>query len=97
PRQLVQWLQQGHLAQAFRSDMLLLLYEAARDFKCVGGMLFPVVCFAYWPLLMLLTLIACVLPAQRVEDEALSLSQLRLQAVLVLALVMGGILGGVVW
>ena len=22
--------------------------QAARDFKCVGGMLFPVVCFAYW-------------------------------------------------
>ncbi|CAE7663968.1 GPAA1 [Symbiodinium pilosum] len=97
PRQLVQWLQQGQLAQAFRSDMLLLLYEAARDFKCVGGMLFPVICFAYWPLLILLALIACILPAQRVEDEALSMSQLRLQAVLVLALVMGGIVGGVVW
>ncbi|CAE7444552.1 Gpaa1 [Symbiodinium sp. CCMP2592] len=97
PRQLVQWLQQGQLAQAFRSDMLLLLYEAARDFKCVGGMLFPVICFAYWPLLVLLALIACILPAQRVQDEALSLSQLRLQALLVLALVMGGIVGGVVW
>ncbi|CAE7805921.1 RE2, partial [Symbiodinium microadriaticum] len=60
PRQLVQWLQQGQLAQAFRSDMLLLLYEAARDFKCVGGMLFPVICFAYWPLLVLLALIACL-------------------------------------
>mmetsp|Transcript_46853 Transcript_46853/g.109682 ORF Transcript_46853/g.109682 Transcript_46853/m.109682 type:complete len:680 (-) Transcript_46853:48-2087(-) len=97
PRQLVYWLQQGHLAQAFNEDMLMVLYEAARDFKCVGGMLFPVFCFAYWPLLMLLTLIACVLPAQRVEEENLSLSQLRLQAVLVLALVMGGIVGGVVW
>ncbi|CAJ1355831.1 unnamed protein product, partial [Effrenium voratum] len=76
PWQLVQWLQQGQLANAFAGDILLGLYEAARDYKCVGGMLFPIFCYAYWPFLMLILLIAGVLPAQRVEDEALSFAQL---------------------
>jgi len=97
PWQLVQWLQQGQLAQAFGSDLLVGLYEAARDYKCVGGMLFPAFCFAYWPFLMLIVLIAGILPAQRVEDEALSLSQLRLQIILVISLLMAGVAGGVLW
>lgn len=97
PWQLVQWLQQGQLAQALSSDLLVGLYEAARDYKCVGGMLFPIFCFAYWPFLMLILLIAGVLPAQRVEDDALSLSQLRLQILLVISLLMAGVAGGVLW
>ncbi|CAJ1441222.1 unnamed protein product [Effrenium voratum] len=97
PWQLVQWLQQGQLANAFAGDILLGLYEAARDYKCVGGMLFPIFCYAYWPFLMLILLIAGVLPAQRVEDEALSFAQLRIQAFMVLSLLVAGVLGGVVW
>lgn len=87
----------GQLAQALSSDLLVGLYEAARDYKCVGGMLFPIFCFAYWPFLMLILLIAGVLPAQRVEDDALSLSQLRLQILLVISLLMAGVAGGVLW
>eukprot|EP00913_Durusdinium_trenchii_P032041 g30008.t1 len=77
--------------------LLAVLAPAARDYKCVGGMLFPVFCFAYWPFLMLTLLIAGVLPAQKVEDDAVSLSQLRLQILLVISLLMAGIVGGVVW
>eukprot|EP00933_Yihiella_yeosuensis_P047231 TRINITY_DN4297_c0_g1_i2.p1 TRINITY_DN4297_c0_g1~~TRINITY_DN4297_c0_g1_i2.p1 ORF type:complete len:697 (+),score=72.58 TRINITY_DN4297_c0_g1_i2:75-2165(+) len=97
PTPLVQWLQEGQLGEALSSDLLVGLYEAARDFRCVGGMLFPTFCFAYWPLLMLLTLIGGILPAQHVEEEGLSWSQLRLGVFLFLSLITTAVVGGVVW
>ena len=57
PDRLVRWLREGHLAAALEGDLLVGLYEAARDFNCVGGMLFPVFCFVYWPMLALLALV----------------------------------------
>eukprot|EP00931_Biecheleriopsis_adriatica_P048395 TRINITY_DN27955_c0_g1_i1.p1 TRINITY_DN27955_c0_g1~~TRINITY_DN27955_c0_g1_i1.p1 ORF type:complete len:698 (-),score=113.91 TRINITY_DN27955_c0_g1_i1:35-2068(-) len=97
PMSLVRFVQEGKLSEALSGDLLVALYEAARDYKCVGGMLFPIFCFAYWPLLMLLVLIGAVLPAQRVDDEGLSLAQLRLVVFFVLSLVVGSVVGGVVW
>merc|ERR1719330_2293410 len=69
PIPLVRWLRDGQLGAALQSDLLLGLHEAARDYNCVGGMLFPVFCFIYWPLLVLLVLVVFVLPAQRVDDK----------------------------
>eukprot|EP00930_Biecheleria_cincta_P002597 TRINITY_DN103602_c0_g1_i1.p1 TRINITY_DN103602_c0_g1~~TRINITY_DN103602_c0_g1_i1.p1 ORF type:complete len:704 (-),score=87.48 TRINITY_DN103602_c0_g1_i1:7-2118(-) len=97
PTQFMGWLRQGQLADALSSDLLVGLYEAARDFNCVGGMLFPIFCFAYWPLLMLLLLIGGMLPAQRVDDEGVTLAQLRMIVLMVLSLVLAGVVGGVVW
>lgn len=97
PTSLINWLRRGQLGEALKEDFLVGLYEAARDFNCVGGMLFPVFCFVYWPLLILLTLIGGVLPAQRVDEEALTMKQLRLGILFVLSLVIGGVVGGVVW
>lgn len=97
PTQFMRWLSQGQLADALSSDLLVGLYEAARDFNCVGGKLFPIFCFAYWPLLMLVLLVGGILPAQRVDDESVSLAQLRMITLMVLSLVIAGIVGGVVW
>ncbi|CAK0827159.1 unnamed protein product [Prorocentrum cordatum] len=97
PTPLVRWLRGLVSSRALQADLLLQLHELARDFNCVGGMLFPVFCFAYWPLLVLLVLIGAVLPAQRVDDGGLSLRQVRLFALVVLSLVALGVVGGVYW
>merc|ERR1712232_188702 len=97
PTRLVEWLYQGRLAEAASSDLLLGLHGAARDFSCVGGMLFPIFCFTYWPFLVLLTAINLVLPAQRVDDEGLSLQQLRLGALFLLALLVAAFVGAIFW
>merc|ERR1740121_674319 len=97
PTPLMNWLQGGQLGVALKSDLLLGLHQAARDFNCVGGMLFPVFCFVYWPLLVLLTLIGGVLPAQRVDDEGLTLREFRLAVIFVLSLLLAAVVGGVVW
>merc|ERR1711904_472607 len=65
PFSLLDWLVRGTLVDWMGQDFLVALYEIARDFNCVGGMLFPIFCFCYWPFLVLLTLIWGVLPAQR--------------------------------
>merc|ERR1712136_660951 len=41
PTSLMVWLKGGRLAEEVAGDRLVGLYEAARDFNCVGGMLFP--------------------------------------------------------
>merc|ERR1712032_701128 len=97
PTPLVQWLREGKLGAALESDILLALHEAARDFNCVGGMIFPVFCFAYVPLLALLFLVGCVLPAQRVNDAKFTVRDLRLLALFIVSLVVIAVLGGVLW
>merc|ERR1712127_1025994 len=78
PTRLVDWFYRGSLSEAFAGDLLVGLYEVARDFNCVGGMLFPVFCFVYWPFLVLLSFLGLFLPAQRVEDDGLTFAQFRL-------------------
>lgn len=97
PIPLVRWFRQGHLGAALESDLLLGLHEAARDYNCVGGMLFPVFCFVYWPLLVLLVQLVLVLPAQRVDDKGLTIRQLRLLVLFVFSMMGLGIAGGVYW
>jgi len=58
PTSFVDWLcTSSTLHASLRGDFLVGLYEAARDYNCVGGMLFPVFCFVYWPLIVLLVLV----------------------------------------
>lgn len=97
PTLLVRWFRQGQVANLLDSDLLVGLYEAARDYNCVGGVLFPMFCFVYWPLLVLLALVCVVLPAQRVEDEGLSMKDLRLSLFYLLSILVFGVVGGVVW
>ncbi|CAE8643602.1 unnamed protein product [Polarella glacialis] len=97
PTRLVEWVREGQLGDSLASDMLVGLYESARDFRCVGGMLFPIFCFCYWPLLTLLTLVGGVLPAQRVDNEGLTWGQLRLGALFMIASLVAAVVGGVMW
>merc|ERR1712151_1063436 len=75
PHPLVRWVRAGIPLKVLEGDFLLGLFDAARDFNCVGGMLFPVFCFGYWPLLSLIATICLVLPGQRVDNDELSLKQ----------------------
>jgi len=97
PSSLVAWLQAGALTTALEQDLLVGLHEAARDFHCVGGMLFPVFCFVYWPFLVLVTIVGVVLPAQRVDRGGLTLRQLLQGVLLLLALLLICTIGGVFW
>merc|ERR1711862_744070 len=91
------WLNSGQLGAALQSDLLVGLHQTARDFNCVGGMLFPVFCFVYWPFLVLLSMLGVILPAQRVEDDGLTFAQVRLGALLLFAILAAAFAGGVVW
>lgn len=97
PTRLVDWVHQGTLAEAMSGDLLLSLHGAAKDFSCVGGMMFPIICFGYLPFLALLAAITLFLPAQRVDDEGLSLQQLRLGIVMLLTLLAGAFVGAIYW
>jgi len=95
--QLVHWLHEGSLAATLSGDLLLSLYEAARDFNCVGGMLFPVFCFAYWPFLVLVFSVGFVFPAQRVDDKGMTLAKFRILALSLLSILLAAFVGGVFW
>lgn len=100
PTRLVNWLHGGLLGKSLSGDLLVSFYMSAQDFNCVGGMLFPVICFAYWPLLALTATIGMVLPAQRMKNDGLSLRQLRNFALIVflfLLFLLVSVCYGVVW
>jgi hypothetical protein len=94
---LFHWVRKGGLYAAMDGDFLTALYEAARDFNCVGGMLFPLFCFAYWPFLMAVTIICFVLPIQRVNTEGLTLREVRLGAAFAVVGLAVAFLTGVYW
>jgi len=97
PTSLMEWIKRGELAAMFDSDLLVRFYEAARDYNCIGGLLFPAVCCIYLPFIMLLIIVGLVLPAQNVEEGGLTIRQLRLFCLLVLGLVAAAVVGGVYW
>jgi len=97
PTLLVDWLATDELAAALSKDFLLGLHELARDFNCVGGMLFPIFCFAYWPLLMLLVFIGLVLPAQHVDEDGMTLREIKLLVSFLVALLLGAGIYGIIW
>eukprot|EP00928_Gymnodinium_smaydae_P025824 TRINITY_DN20461_c0_g1_i1.p1 TRINITY_DN20461_c0_g1~~TRINITY_DN20461_c0_g1_i1.p1 ORF type:complete len:720 (+),score=163.21 TRINITY_DN20461_c0_g1_i1:84-2243(+) len=97
PTRLVNWLYEGELQTALSGDLLEGLYRAARDYHCVGGMLFPVFCFVYFPFLVLIGIVGFLLPAQLVDDSGLTLAQMRLLALAMLTMLGACFVGGVVW
>lgn len=97
PEPLVRWLWSGALTTAMEGDFMLALYESARDFNCVGGMLFPVFCFVYWPFLVVISLVVLVLPAQRVDNSGLSGKDLRLGGLFVFLALAAAFSMGIVW
>lgn len=97
PTLLVDWLATDQVAAAAGKDFLLSLHELARDFNCVGGMLFPIFCFAYWPLVMLLVFIGLVLPAQHVSEEGMTLREVKLLVGFLVGLLLAAGLYGIIW
>jgi len=60
-------------------------------------MLFPIFCFAYWPLLMLLVFIGLVLPAQHVDEDGMTLREVKLLVSFLVALLLGAGIYGIIW
>lgn len=97
PTGLFSWLREGDLAAALSGDLLVGLYSAAQDYNCAGGMLFPVFCFVYLPVLAFLVLVGIILPPHRVADEQASLTQAKYFLITMMVLLCGCLCGGVVW
>lgn len=98
PTAFVRFIQKGHVGDMIEADFFLKLHEAARDYHCVGGMIFPVFCFVYLPFLAIVAILGFGLPAQRVEDKKdFSMRTLGLQFGFLAAVLVMAITGGVVW
>jgi len=79
------------------AEPFLQLYKLAEEYVCVGGSLFPIICFIYIPYIAVIFIIGICLPIQKMEKSKVTLQTVLLYVVSVIVLVAVTFLLGIVW
>lgn len=79
------------------AEPFLQLYRLAEEYVCVGGSLFPIICFIYIPFIAVTFIIAICLPIQKMEKAKITMQQILIYVAFVIILVVTAMLLGFVW
>ena len=83
--------------KSMAQDPVVALYRAARDYRCVGGWLYPAFCFIYLPFALLIFIIAVILPEQEVLQENITRKDVKIFLKAFVFVLGGALTLGIVW